>query len=1246
MKRRVGQLLSLLLCLALCLSLFPVSAFALGEFAEEPLPEYAAAELPEEAEIAVGEEPTEEPAAETGDPKAYEETGPASEEAETSEEAAPAGDEILNAPAEVPAPVGDEAFNAPAEEAAEDPWSDEEEDAEAVELQSYSPGGSSEGLLDGYARMMLDSLRPGGEGLLNVKNVGSTLTGATKEAYDKLRPMIAQVAAGERTSTVFSYTRSVSGSLDFDTLIGALLAACPYELYWYDKTTSTWLRPGSVVEISFPVAAEYAADTYEIDPSKGAAVSHAVNKAAQIVGKYSGSSDYAKLEGYKNEICDLVEYNYDAAAGGTAYGNPWQLIWIFDEDPDTKVVCEGYAKGFQYLCDLTSFSGNVTAYCVTGGIPGAHMWNIVTMDNGKNYLVDVTNCDSGTSGYPDYLFMKGFYSGYVSAGYVFTTRGGTIMYTYDAETTSLYGKDSLILSAHNYLDDPNGDLEEPPEQMEPVEISDWSLRTLDGGTVTQDSYADRIQLLVFYRATLSDGSAMCWNSGNTIQSLAQCAWISDPTIKVIAADVDGNDSAAVAAFKAQAAPDCTEIVFALDGGSLMWSIARQMGNAGSVTLAVCAILVDGKLVDFWTGNYSAATCLEHIAKQQGGDEELIDSGVCGQGLTWKLDQDYTLTVSGIGPMNSYYDETGFPWHRYRASIRKVVIGSGATSVSDYAFFECPALTEATIADSVLTLGGSAFAYCGNLGKVTLSKSLTAIRGMCFSDCTSLPSAVIPEGVTELGWSAFSGCSALSDISLPESLTSIDTGAFYDCSSLTVIRLPATVTTIEAFAFKGCTGLTDVYYGGTLAQREALLNSGWETQDNYLFFNATWHYQSDDGDTHTPGAPVRENEVAATCTEDGWYDVVVYCADCGRELSRERHSIPALGHDYEYVDLVWDGYSEATWYFVCRRDRSHTLSLPAAITSERTEPDCDADGSVVYTATATIGGSTWWSTRTETLPALGHDYLLTDWSWDGYTAATASFVCSSDTSHTKTVKVTPSSVRTPAGCERDGSVVYTARVSASGRTYSDSRIETLPALGHDYRLSRWSWSGYTAATAVFTCANDSGHRQNVAAAITSVRTEPTVQADGKVVYTATAAFEGRTYTDTKTEVLRIDRSPGWRQFNGSWYYFGDDGKPKTGWVKSGSSWFYMGTDGVMQTGLIKVSGKLYYLSGSGAMKTGWLKDGGKRYYFESGGAMKTGWLKLDGKWYYLDADGVMLASTSRKIGSKVYRFNASGVCTNP
>ena len=65
-----------------------------------------------------------------------------------------------------------------------------------------------------------------------------------------------------------------------------------------------------------------------------------------------------------------------------------------------------------------------------------------------------------------------------------------------------------------------------------------------------------------------------------------------------------------------------------------------------------------------------------------------------------------------------------------------------------------------------------------------------------------------------------------------------------------------------------------------------------------------------------------------------------------------------------------------------------------------------------------------------------------------------------------------------------------------------------------------------------------------------------------------------------------------------------------------------------------------------MVTGWQGIGGKKCCFASSGAMKTGWLKLDGKWYYLDTDGLMLTNTSRKIGSKVYNFNSSGVCTNP
>ena len=52
-----------------------------------------------------------------------------------------------------------------------------------------------------------------------------------------------------------------------------------------------------------------------------------------------------------------------------------------------------------------------------------------------------------------------------------------------------------------------------------------------------------------------------------------------------------------------------------------------------------------------------------------------------------------------------------------------------------------------------------------------------------------------------------------------------------------------------------------------------------------------------GKDHTPNEAVRENEVAATCTESGSYDSVIYCAECGEEISRETITIPATGHDH-------------------------------------------------------------------------------------------------------------------------------------------------------------------------------------------------------------------------------------------------------------------------------------------------------------------------------------------------------------
>ena len=250
----------------------------------------------------------------------------------------------------------------------------------------------------------------------------------------------------------------------------ALLHDCPYELYWFDKTIGIGFGCGFSLQsntltitqayINFYVAesyrpADYDVNTPTVDTNKTGAASLVVAKAAEIVATYKNQSDYDKLVAYSGEICDLVSYNSEiASAGSYVYGDPWQMIYVFDEDPSTNVVCEGYAKAFQYLCDLSMFTDpDVACYTVSGVMDSVnHMWNIVTMDDGNNYLVDVTNSDSNTVGASGGLFLAGG-SGAIANGYVFRINRTNYSFLYDENTKSLWGIDSdsvLLLSESSY----------------------------------------------------------------------------------------------------------------------------------------------------------------------------------------------------------------------------------------------------------------------------------------------------------------------------------------------------------------------------------------------------------------------------------------------------------------------------------------------------------------------------------------------------------------------------------------------------------------------------------------------------------------------------------------------------------------------------------------------------------------------------------------------------------------------------
>ena len=111
--------------------------------------------------------------------------------------------------------------------------------------------------------------------------------------------------------------------------------------------------------------------------------------------------------------------------------------------------------------------------------------------------------------------------------------------------------------------------------------------------------------------------------------------------------------------------------------------------------------------------------------------------------------------------------------------------------------------------------------------------------------------------------------------------------------------------------------------------------------------------------HTEGDPVTENVVEATCDEDGSYDVVVYCDVCGAELSRETVAVEATGHTWSDTGTVtWsEDHSSATITVTCETC-GEELTVDATVTSVTND-----DGSVTYTATADIDGTTHVGTLT-------------------------------------------------------------------------------------------------------------------------------------------------------------------------------------------------------------------------------------------------------------------------------------------
>ena len=264
---------------------------------------------------------------------------------------------------------------------------------------------------------------------------------------------------------------------------------------------------------------------------------------------------------------------------------------------------------------------------------------------------------------------------------------------------------------------------------------------------------------------------------------------------------------------------------------------KRKGNLGGI-FAMALILVLTLVLS--VGSVSAA------------EPTIVDSGNCGANVTYELDSNGLLTISGTGEMADYemqYDSasdeyiTTAPWGN---QAKTVVIGDGVTGIGAAAFYGCSGLTSVTMGSNVTNIGESAFSGCTGLTSVTVPDSVTSIGEYAFYNCNSLTAIEIPEGVTTLGNSAFFGCDNLKEIRynaraaadltglsgafrsagasvggvkviFGESVEKIPGNIFSNCESLTSVTIGSNVTSIGDNAFLGCKGLVEINYNARAAE---------------------------------------------------------------------------------------------------------------------------------------------------------------------------------------------------------------------------------------------------------------------------------------------------------------------------------------------------------------------------------------------------------------------------------------------
>ncbi len=367
----------------------------------------------------------------------------------------------------------------------------------------------------------------------------------------------------------------------------------------------------------------------------------------------------------------------------------------------------------------------------------------------------------------------------------------------------------------------------------------------------------------------------------------------------------------------------------------------------------------------------------------------VRSGNCGENVTWSVNDEGTLTFSGKGPMEEFFEFSDDGWMMWsppywdwnkteaggttesRRQIKRVIIKSGVTTIGGGALRDLDGLEEISIASTVESIGPWAFDNDTAIKSITIPKSVKSIGERAFYECYALQnvnvasgnsdyksvngvlftkdgsqmiyygagrtasSYAVPAGVKVLHPSTFSYAQALTEVTLPDGLEEIRDWAFGH-TGLKRVYLPSTLKKVDYCAFGGCDNLKDIYYDGTASKWKKVKID--PSYDDYLL-GVTIHFS--DG------------------TVDDTLSSLVRRGKCGEDLTWSLNTdgvlvIEGKGAMEDYAQMTETRYDE--WGYPSTQVKYYTYpwrDVADSILAVRIEKGVTSIGNMAFTAIGSL-----------------------------------------------------------------------------------------------------------------------------------------------------------------------------------------------------------------------------------------------------------------------------------------------------